>query len=1023
METLKHGIQPFWFWNGAIDEGEIRRQIGEMKSQGFQGFFIHPRQGMEIPYLSKPFFERVKVAIGAAKEHRMEVWLYDEFPYPSGISGGRVTLDHPEYACTELTKTCQVFQGGETARLSGPWGKVLMARAYRMKNETCCWEDYVDLTDYVGSGYRQDVFQMSGLTQYNKKRYFQGDLGQLLCWEVPAGRWKIYLYTEAVMKNFKYFEYFIDPLNPEAVRYFLETTHERYKEYVGDEFGKTIRGVFTDEVTAFPPFHPWSPLLPGLVKSMSGLDLISHLPALSEDMGEITHKIRYAYWNAATEQFIASWEQQVYQWCDENNLIYTGEKPILRSKELQFTHIPGIDAGHQKFGCRAVLAADKYRANGKIVSSAAHFYGKPAAICEAFHSIGWGMTLQDAKWIFDWLTVMGIDWFATHGAYYTTDALKKHDAPPSFFYQMPWWRNTHELSSYVEKLNHFLMDGRRKVQVLLLDPVTSTWTEIEERLKKLNEDFAAFQNMLLRSGVDYYVMDPQLFANGRVEMTDGRGCYVNCGDCYQMIVLPFMTNLETAAVKMLQKYAEAGGVILAAGTLPFRNLEGYHYEEWTAKQFGVAPEHAYKAYFSDSRELCSVDGSCYFAADYREAARTLHDWEWEKRTWQVLTPDTDEILQVQSTGNDGREKLFLVNLGQEQGQADVRFGTARILLELTGGASVFLDENDMREGCREQRKQLAVLTVDTSETMAVQAEGVNALRIGTWQMELPDQQNGEVDSFPLIDQLEGAGMKIPVCQRDYFGCPKELAFPEIKARFLYRFVNRLEQGDAPSPAPGKRWENRIYLVMEPGTLLGEWSIRLNEAVYGAGDFLSYPVYLPANLAVDVTNAICDGENYLELQIHAQESFGGIRNPLYLYGDFGVFFENGQAVLETVKAVGCIKDLTGCGLPYFAGTVQFTKTLSEAEEWLNDKGDEEPVCIRLQDKYFHDALHLKLGEQNIGVCAYAPYEFTVTAGALKEHRKMVFSLDTSLSRLFEGEYFDEVAHRYRRVDQETGVPDN
>lgn len=1002
MNELTRGIQPFWFWNGEMEDEEIRRQIGEMKSQGFTGFFIHPRQGLEIPYLSETYFEKVRTAVEAARNLQMEVWLYDEFPYPSGISGGRVTLEHPEYACTELNKACQVCQGGETARIYGPWGKVLLARAYRMTDGQCQWDDYIDVKEYVGSGYQQDVFQMSGLTKYNKKRYFQGDLSQYLYWKAPEGTWKVYLYTEVVMKHFKYFENFIDPLNPEAVQCFLQTTHEKYKAYVGDEFGKTIRGVFTDEVTAFPPFHPWSALLPGLVRDKSGLDLIEYLPALSEDMGEITDQVRYAYWNAATDQFIQSWDKQVYDWCEENNLLYIGEKPILRSSELEYVHVPGIDAGHQKFGSPAVLAESKYRANGKIVSSAAHFYQKPAVLCEAFHSIGWGMTLQDAKWIFDWLTVMGIDWFVTHGAYYTSDALKKHDAPPSFFYQMPWWKNTKKLAEHVERANHFLSDGKRRVSVLLLDPITSTWTEIDENLKRLNEDFAAFQNKLLKQGVDYYVMDPRLFAKGTVSERDGRVFYENCGDSYDILVLPFMTNLEEEAVRKLQEYTEAGGMTLAAATLPYRNVEGFAYRDWVAGWFGAEPEAACEAYVSGS---CRFPGSwhenCYFTSDYREAAQQLARLEESRRPWQIQGVESGRILQVQSLGANGKEQLFLVNTGTERRSVHITIKGRSLSRELAGGESVFLDE-----GMAFEAPASRVWDIDTREPMEMKVLSQNALRMGRWQMRLADGQTKEVDSFPLIDQMEDAGMKIDICQKDYFGCPKELEFPEQQAEYTYRFTNRTEPG------------TQVCLVMEPGTLLGEWSLCFNGETFGSEAFARNPVYLPTNLAVDVTRMLRPGENCLTLQIRSDLSFGGIRNPLYLCGSFSVTFDESGSVLEPEKKYGSICDLTGCGLPYFAGTAAFSRKLPD--ELLADaadgEGEEQMVCIRIKNEDFHDSIRLQLGQESYEACPYAPYEWLVPYGELKRHGEITLCLDTALSRLFEGEYFDETEHRYRDVTE-------
>ena len=88
-------IKPFWFWNGDMNPAEIRHQIHEMKLKGLGGFFLCARQGLQVPYLSDAWFEACKVAVEAAKEDGLEVWLYDEYPYPSGMSGGEeVTLEY-----------------------------------------------------------------------------------------------------------------------------------------------------------------------------------------------------------------------------------------------------------------------------------------------------------------------------------------------------------------------------------------------------------------------------------------------------------------------------------------------------------------------------------------------------------------------------------------------------------------------------------------------------------------------------------------------------------------------------------------------------------------------------------------------------------------------------------------------------------------------------------------------------------------------------------------------------------------
>jgi hypothetical protein len=39
-------LMPFWFWNDALDEAEILRQIADFEAHGVYGFVIHPRMGL-----------------------------------------------------------------------------------------------------------------------------------------------------------------------------------------------------------------------------------------------------------------------------------------------------------------------------------------------------------------------------------------------------------------------------------------------------------------------------------------------------------------------------------------------------------------------------------------------------------------------------------------------------------------------------------------------------------------------------------------------------------------------------------------------------------------------------------------------------------------------------------------------------------------------------------------------------------------------------------------------------------------
>ena len=88
----------FWSWNSKMEEDELRRQIREMKSFGLGGFVLHARAGLETEYLSDEWFSLVGTCLKEAQKQNLQVWLYDEFGWPSGFVGGRLLNDRENCA-------------------------------------------------------------------------------------------------------------------------------------------------------------------------------------------------------------------------------------------------------------------------------------------------------------------------------------------------------------------------------------------------------------------------------------------------------------------------------------------------------------------------------------------------------------------------------------------------------------------------------------------------------------------------------------------------------------------------------------------------------------------------------------------------------------------------------------------------------------------------------------------------------------------------------------------------------------
>ncbi|MBB6734163.1 glycosyl hydrolase [Cohnella zeiphila] len=593
-------IHPFWFWNGEMADEQIRRQIDEMADKGLGGFFICARQGMKLSYLSDEWFDKVRVAVEAAARHGLHVWLYDEYPYPSGIAGGEVTLEYPEAKHRTLVSHSQAVAGGDRVSLELPWAKILYAKAVPVAPDgRRLWDEAVPVRSAIGNYQAEPVFQKTGLTAYNQKRFFTYRTVQKLDWTAPAGEWELLIVQEKEIDDFKYYGTFVDPCNREAMAAFIRLTHDKYAERFGEYFGTTIKGMFTDEIGLLGRI-PWSPRLVDFFRERCGYDLRDHLHALFDPDAENAAAIRYDYYQSVHLLLRDSYHKQVHDWCERHGLEYVAEVPAVRHTTQLYSHVPGGDSAHEKLGRSLEWILDKnavnLRSNPKMVSSLARQLGRERNLIECFHSVGWSMTLQDARWMIDRMAAFGTNFFNFHAFFYTVDGLAQHDAPPSQFWQNPYWKHFGRLADYAGRIGFAMSTGQAVIETAVLQPTTSLWTQMgnplhrfdygggradeKERLEHLLSWWAGICKELTMAGRDFDHLDPELLAEAEIE--DGR---IKLGRArYSVLILPPMTNLEGAAWRRIESFLRSGGTVVAMGQLPYERIEA----DWDPRSAAAA---------------------------------------------------------------------------------------------------------------------------------------------------------------------------------------------------------------------------------------------------------------------------------------------------------------------------------------------------------------------------------------------------------------------------------------------------
>lgn len=297
---------PFWAWNNKLDADQLCRQIDCFKKMGLGGFHMHPRTGLDTEYLSDEFMDMIKACRDHAEKNGMLAWLYDEDRWPSGAAGGLVTRDE-RYRARHLLFTPTPYASGKNKEASFNTSQSVGGRA----ENGCLLGTYeVDIDDGCLAGYR---------------RLKEGETPRK-----GADIWYAYLETAKESSWFNNQTY-VDTLNPEAIQKFIDITHERYYQEVGESFGNTIPAIFTDE----PQFvrkqnltraddkrdvaMPWTTDLTTTFKATCGGDILDYLPELFWELPDGRASVwRYRYHDHVCERFTQAFSDTIGNWCEQH---------------------------------------------------------------------------------------------------------------------------------------------------------------------------------------------------------------------------------------------------------------------------------------------------------------------------------------------------------------------------------------------------------------------------------------------------------------------------------------------------------------------------------------------------------------------------------------------------------------------------------------------------------------------------------------------------------------------------------
>ncbi|MGI5884729.1 MAG: hypothetical protein ACOX83_07190 [Candidatus Spyradocola sp.] len=552
---------PFWAWNCDLNEDLLLREIEQMKAMGMGGFHMHVRTGMSTTYLSDEFMQLIRACTEKAKKEKMLAYLYDEDRWPSGAAGGYVTREE-KFRARHLLFTPVPYEEDDSEHVALDSS----ARASRKGNGTLL------------ARYAVRLNSAGELAAY--RRLAPGE-------KAGAEETTWYAYLEHATESPWYNnQTYVNTLDKAAIERFVQITHERYKEVVGDEFGGVVPSIFTDE----PQFTrkttlgfagekkdvvlPWTDDLPKTYEEAYGESLLNHLPEFFWELPEgKVSRTRYRYHDHIAERFASAFADTCGTWCRENGILLTGhmmEEPTLHS---QTAALGEAMRSYRSFGLPGIDMLCDWReyTTAKQAQSASRQFGCPGVLSELYGVTNWDFDFRGHKLAGDWQAALGVTTRVPHLTWVSMAGEAKRDYPASIGYQSPWYKEYPLIEDHFARVNSVLTRGKAQVRLGVIHPVESYWLHwgpeeqtalVREEMDKRFQDLA---DWLLFGLIDFDYISESLLP---LQCKAGSApLHVGCMQ-YDIVLVPACETLRSTTVERLEAFVDAGGKLLFAGQIP-----------------------------------------------------------------------------------------------------------------------------------------------------------------------------------------------------------------------------------------------------------------------------------------------------------------------------------------------------------------------------------------------------------------------------------------------------------------------
>lgn len=550
---------PLWFWNNtAVDGKEVNEQLKNMmETDLYGGCSILPFGTAFSPgYLSEEYFQLYGEAIRTAKRLGGQMSLYDEYGFPSGSMGcingngvSRFMNNHPGKTIKRLDK--QEYTVNPASKfnldLTKLEGKTMAVVGYNPQTQSS-----ISLRDRVKEGQ--------------------------LTWTAPSGdgQWKVIAF-QCVSSG----DPNVDYLDADAVRLFVEDTHEQYYKRFPEAFGTTITSTFFDEPTLYrADGRIWTDNFNDRFLQLHGFAPDSLYPALWYKMGENTAAARNMLFGTRAVLYAEGFMKTIADWAEAHNIKSTGHQdqeeivnPTAVAGDLmldgKYMTMPGID----KIG-GGRPTEDFY----KVVSSSANNWDHEQVMSETYGAMG-NISIDLMYQIAIEQYTKGINNLIPHAVWY-------NDRDVTFLPELSWRNSLYNtklcaFNTFLARLKYMLCrPGQHVADIAMLYPIETlqgghymdgALGYYEGGVNIEGTDYNVISRLLTDElGRDFTYLHPEVLndrcsvgAHGVLTMQNT----INT-EHFSTLILPGVKVINIANLRLIEKAWEQGATVIFTTQTP-----------------------------------------------------------------------------------------------------------------------------------------------------------------------------------------------------------------------------------------------------------------------------------------------------------------------------------------------------------------------------------------------------------------------------------------------------------------------